>query len=553
MAKSNPFIKRLSVVEQQKLERLRPYVARLYNPETNEVNYQEALQRLKRTDTPLLDEEREVLGQLKRNLQREFWRQAITQDSYVKGETPHRKQLQQRFFETRRQFIGSLDSTYGDIAKSDFGFDKYNSALFGQAADWGIYEKYAIRQFMPEDFSIYENINAYGKEIKLMPQRKYNKYAYPTHRSADSYYDRANAYAVNKIIKAYDLFPLSRPIRGLTEHWTFLADREEPRKPGFATKHQLHEAINPLRNMDTLKSIFDQIDTGIKAIDDAPKKAQEAEEARQRAERERRQRDLESQISLLNSRYETSLVDHQKELENQRRLFEQMRAEDSAKFQKELEALRLRSTEEIASERSARLRMGHRARELELARDESEKRRLAYETMSEQRLSELRKDLLSRQEEQAKRDAETALRLKELKEGMDQDRIARETERARLAEEHKMELANLQGKLSVAAQTLEAERAEKARMKKQSELFMRNVLRRRNMRNAGSLNLHFLGEGQPDSPYRSNELLFIGDNRYVPSMTQLNTMGRAIRTDTAVPDIFQSMLRQNRPNQQRRR
>lgn len=513
----NPFLANLSESEKLELQRLRPYINRLYNEATNKVNYYELFQRLKNKSMPLLAPERVVIRDMQRNFAREqYFKKVSTDMNYVALRTPtYNSAYSTKWTSTRtspttdvsarpsadafknwellpvvRHFEGDRMINKFSVAPPSIVFDTSNGG------------------YWPEDFSLYKVRTRYDF-------------------SRDGKWGTPNNFRDNSSPRAFSI----RPHTGSE----FQADRR------------------PLRIMDDPaidEKIFDDY---VKELDEAPKKAQEAEEARQRAERERRQRDLESQISLLNSRYETSLVDHQKELENQHRLFEQMRAEDSAKFQKELEALRLRSTEEIASERLKRIKMGHIARELELARDESEKRRLAYETMSEQRLSELRKDLLSRQEEQAKRDAETALRLKELKEGMDQDRIARETERARLAEEHKMELANLQGKLSVAAQTLEAERAEKARMKKQSELFMRNVLRRRNMRNAGSLNLHFLGEGQPDSPYRSNELLFIGDNRYVPSMTQLNTMGRAIRTDTAVPDIFQSMLRQNRPNQQRRR
>lgn len=172
MAKTNPFLKGMTESEVAKLRRKAPYVDQVYNPETNEVNYDLILRRLNDTTKKVSDVEQVFLNQVKRNLQREYWRQAVQDEHVTNGA------YKDQYEGSRKSLFGYRVSVYGvsgnrvqkqfdylqsrlkDGKISDFrsGFDNYPAS---RSFIWGDYYRLIKPfQFMPEDYQRYKNTDA---------------------------------------------------------------------------------------------------------------------------------------------------------------------------------------------------------------------------------------------------------------------------------------------------------------------------------------------------------------------------------------------------------
>ena len=92
MAKDNPFLKNLTHAEIYKLRKYSSYIDKVYDPKTNIVNYKIIIERLKNINKPLIAEEEIFLNNIKRNLQREYWRQGLVYELALNGEYADKKE-----------------------------------------------------------------------------------------------------------------------------------------------------------------------------------------------------------------------------------------------------------------------------------------------------------------------------------------------------------------------------------------------------------------------------------------------------------------------------
>ena len=92
MAKDNPFLKNLTYAEIYKLRKYSSYIDKVYDPKTNIVNYKIIIERLKNINKPLIAEEEIFLNNIKRNLQREYWRQGLVYELALNGEYADKKE-----------------------------------------------------------------------------------------------------------------------------------------------------------------------------------------------------------------------------------------------------------------------------------------------------------------------------------------------------------------------------------------------------------------------------------------------------------------------------
>lgn len=224
MAKTNPFIKGLSPAELAKLRRKAPYVDQVYNPKTNEVNYDIILRRLNDTSKKISDVEANFINQVKRNLQREYWREGVAAEALANGEIfdirrehglNYAYDPTQERVNKQRTFMQAL---YKSGAVSDYRAAFENSDILNLPVNPSFYnfEKRQIRQakikqFMPEDLNRYAYQKGRGpKLLRTFPGRpdlpRYEKYYDDAAYEADKYVDneqiKSNMTTLEKIFNS---------------------------------------------------------------------------------------------------------------------------------------------------------------------------------------------------------------------------------------------------------------------------------------------------------------------------------------------------------------
>ena len=171
MAKGNPFLKNLTYAEIYKLRKHSSYIDKVYNPKTNIVNYKIIIERLKKVNKPLIPEEEIFLNNIKRNLQREYWRQGLVYELAINGEYGDEKNKrgmapsgtrlinQQKFFDS---FFSIGSNNINDPSK---GFDNFYTG--GYKAGLSPLHGLSIGFFMPEDYNRYSSQHNKIGEYKI--------------------------------------------------------------------------------------------------------------------------------------------------------------------------------------------------------------------------------------------------------------------------------------------------------------------------------------------------------------------------------------------------
>ena len=171
MAKDNPFLKNLTYAEIYKLRKYSSYIDKVYDPKTNIVNYKIIIERLKNINKPLIAEEEIFLNNIKRNLQREYWRQGLVYELAINGEYGDKKEKggwapsgtrlnkQQLIFDS---FFSFGSNNINDPSK---GFDNFYSGGYkaGLSPSHGL----IIGFFMPEDYHRYSSQHHKIGEYKI--------------------------------------------------------------------------------------------------------------------------------------------------------------------------------------------------------------------------------------------------------------------------------------------------------------------------------------------------------------------------------------------------